>query len=137
MPPRYDVLTIVDVCVRLWQTVSWNLPFSVAAKLHFQTHDNVATVSHFVTTVSICVNSSIDSEPRFHVSLILTATILSIWHSTPSLFFSNSSVDYVIMFFNYTSAVDLYQQFYLFWHSRSICINSSIDSEILDVRAVH
>ena len=42
-----------------------------------------------------------------------------------------------LCFFNYTSAVDLYQQLYRFWHSRSICINSFINSEILDVRAVH
>ena len=52
-------------------------------------------------------------------------------------FFSNSFIDSDIMFFNYTSAADLYQQFHRCWHSRSICINSFIDSEILDVRAVH
>ena len=67
--------------------------------MHVQTHAKLAAVSHFVTAVLICVNSSIDSEPRVHVSLILTATILSMWHSTPPLRVSNSSIESGIMFF--------------------------------------
>ena len=87
-----------------------------ARKNAFPDHGNLATVSHFVTAVSICASSSIDSEPRFHVSLILTATILPLWHSIPPLFFfSNSFIDSGIRF--------------LITHPRSICINSSIDSD--------
>ena len=40
-------------------------------------------------------------------------------------------------FFSYTPAADLYHQFYRFWHSRSMCINSSVDSESLYVRLLH
>ena len=83
--------------------------------MHFQTHDNVATVSHCLTTVSICVRSSIDSEPRFHVSLILTATILPSGHSS---MFSNGSTD-----------SDIWHA--LITHSLPMCVESAIDSELL------
>ena len=141
MPPRSEVLIMFDVCVRLWQTVYWNLSCAVAANMHFQTHDNVATVSHFLTTVPICDNSAIDPEPCFHVSLILTATILSIWHSIPRLLFSNSSIYFCIMFFKLhirgrfvstvllilTLAVDLHQQFYRFWDYRCSSCSLTVD----------
>ena len=70
--------------------------------------------------------SDSDGYDPFHMTLYPTSVCLA----TVSLILT-------LCFFNYTSAVDLYQQFYRFWHSRSICINSFIDSEILDVRAVH
>ena len=82
----------------------------------FQTHENLATASHFVTAVPICVNSSIDFEPRFHISFILTATILSIWHSTTTLFFLATVLLIVTLVF-------------LITHPRTICINRSIDSD--------
>ena len=61
--------------------------------------------------------------------------IMALYHT--SVFLATVLLILTLCFFNYTSAVVLYQQFYRFWHSRSICINSSMDSEILDVRAVH
>ena len=42
--------------------------------MHVLTHDMLATVLQILSTVSICVNSSIDGDPQVDVSLILTAT---------------------------------------------------------------
>ena len=52
-------------------------------------------------------------------------------------FLATVSLSLAFGFFNGTPAVDLYHQFFRCWRSRSMRINSSIDSEILDVRAVH
>ena len=73
-------LILVDVQVRFGKTLYWILAFSVSWSVTFQTHDILATVLQILTTVSICVDSSMDSDPHFDVSLILTATIFPRWH---------------------------------------------------------
>ena len=114
---------------------------SVAANMHFQTHCNSHTVSHFVTTVPICDNSLIDSEPRVHVSLF--CWLRSVHSGTLShiCLFSNSSIDSDIRFFELhirgrfvstvllilTLAVDVYQQFCRFWDSRCSSCSRTVD----------
>ena len=61
--------------------------------------------------------------------------IMALYHT--SVFLATVLLILTLGFFSYTPAADLYQQLYRFWHSRSICINSFMDSEILYVRLLH
>ena len=79
MWPHHRFLILFDVQVRFGKTLYWLLAISVSAQTPFQAHDILATVLQILTTVSICVDSSMDSDPHFDVSPILTATIFSWW----------------------------------------------------------
>ena len=80
MSPHHEFLIFVDAQVRFGKTLYWIIAFSVSAKMHFHDQDILATVLKILSTVSICVNSSMDSDNHLHVSLILTATIFPSWH---------------------------------------------------------
>ena len=76
MSPQHEFLILVDVQVRFGKTLFWILAVSLSIKLHVHDHDILATVLRILSTVPICVNSSIDADLNFHVSTILTVTIL-------------------------------------------------------------
>ena len=61
MSPHHEFLICFNAQVRFGKTFYWIIAFSVSAKMYFQAHDILATVLQILTTVSIRVDSSMDS----------------------------------------------------------------------------